>query len=153
MGGLLGGLLAGGLLAAFFGGAFEGVQFMDILIMCIIAFVIFKLVRAMLGAGKLVLTSIANSPPLVAPHRNLSSQMLTNLRNSNSLPLTRQVALVSVLSQMFRIIHRFDNAAFVDGSREHYRLLQGAWNYNQLDTIEEYVSPSLFDDLKTNVPN
>lgn len=50
MGGLLGGLLAGGLLAAFFGGAFEGIQFMDILIIGLIAFVIFKLMRGMLGA-------------------------------------------------------------------------------------------------------
>ncbi|KOO09918.1 preprotein translocase subunit Tim44, partial [Vibrio xuii] len=32
--------------------------------------------------------------------------------------------------------------------REPYRTLQGAWNHNQLDTIEEYVSPSLFEDLK-----
>lgn len=50
MGGLLGGLLAGGLLAAFFGGAFEGIQFMDILIMGLIAFVIFKLMRAFLAS-------------------------------------------------------------------------------------------------------
>ncbi|MDW2373178.1 TIM44-like domain-containing protein, partial [Vibrio sp. 1078-1] len=42
----------------------------------------------------------------------------------------------------------FDQAAFINGSREHYRILQGAWNHNQLDTIEEYVSPSLFEDLK-----
>lgn len=50
MGGLLGGLLAGGLLAAFFGGAFEGIQFMDILIMGLIAFVIFKFMKGVLGA-------------------------------------------------------------------------------------------------------
>ncbi|MGR5470930.1 Tim44 domain-containing protein, partial [Vibrio astriarenae] len=50
MGGLLGGLLAGGLLAAFFGGSFEGIQFMDILIIGLIAFVIFKLMRGLLGA-------------------------------------------------------------------------------------------------------
>jgi predicted lipid-binding transport protein (Tim44 family) len=43
----------------------------------------------------------------------------------------------------------FDQAAFINGSREHYRTLQGAWNHNQLDTIEEYVSPSLFEDLKS----
>ena len=49
MGGLLGGLLSG-LLAAFFGGAFEGIRFMDILIMGLIAFVIFKLMRGMLGS-------------------------------------------------------------------------------------------------------
>ena len=42
----------------------------------------------------------------------------------------------------------FDQVAFVNGAREHYRILQGAWNHNQLHTIEEYVSPSLFEDLK-----
>lgn len=41
----------------------------------------------------------------------------------------------------------FDHAAFVNGSREHYRKLQGAWNHNELETIREYVSPGLFDDL------
>jgi predicted lipid-binding transport protein (Tim44 family) len=41
----------------------------------------------------------------------------------------------------------FDVAGFVNGSREHYRTIQGAWNFNQLDTIREYVSDSLFDDL------
>ncbi|MCE7642509.1 Tim44 domain-containing protein, partial [Vibrio fluvialis] len=42
----------------------------------------------------------------------------------------------------------FDRVAFVNGAREHYRILQGAWNHNQLETIEEYVSPSLFEDLQ-----
>ena len=42
----------------------------------------------------------------------------------------------------------FDQAAFINCSREHYRILQGAWNHNQLDTIKEYVSPSLFADLQ-----
>ena len=36
----------------------------------------------------------------------------------------------------------------MEGSREHYRTLQGAWNFNQLDKIEEYVTPSLFEELK-----
>lgn len=43
----------------------------------------------------------------------------------------------------------FDKVAFVNGAREHYRILQGAWNHNQLNTVEEYVSPSLFEDLKS----
>ncbi len=43
--------------------------------------------------------------------------------------------------------------AFVNGAREHYRILQGAWNHNQLETIREYVSPSLFEDLKAERAN
>lgn len=41
----------------------------------------------------------------------------------------------------------------MNGAREHYRILQGAWNHNQLETIREYVSPSLFEDLKAERAN
>ena len=41
----------------------------------------------------------------------------------------------------------FDLQGFINGSREHYRILQGAWNHNQLETIQEYVSISLYNDL------
>lgn len=41
----------------------------------------------------------------------------------------------------------FDMSGFVNGAREHYRILQGAWNHNQLETIQEYVTPELYNDL------
>ncbi len=41
----------------------------------------------------------------------------------------------------------FDLSGFLNGAREHYRVLQGAWNYNDLDKIREYVSPELYKDL------
>jgi predicted lipid-binding transport protein (Tim44 family) len=42
----------------------------------------------------------------------------------------------------------FDQPAFINGAREHYRIIQGAWNHNQLETIREYVSASLYADLE-----
>ncbi|UDY83585.1 Tim44 domain-containing protein [Vibrio diabolicus] len=148
MGGLLGGLLAGGLLAAFFGGAFEGIQFMDILIIGLIAFVIFKLMRGMLGAKQGSMNQHRQQPAFGG---NASKFEQPNMQNFEQQPNTKNGGFGGFGAQT-DVPHNyppgFDQAAFINGSREHYRILQGAWNHNQLETIEEYVSPSLFEDLK-----
>ncbi|EGR0711930.1 DUF1517 domain-containing protein [Vibrio alginolyticus] len=148
MGGLLGGLLAGGLLAAFFGGAFEGIQFMDILIIGLIAFVIFKLMRGMLGAKQGSMNQHRQQPAFGG---NASKFEQPNMQNFEQQPNTNNGGFGGFGAQT-DVPHNyppgFDQAAFINGSREHYRILQGAWNHNQLETIEEYVSPSLFEDLK-----
>ncbi|HBH7856534.1 TPA: Tim44 domain-containing protein [Vibrio parahaemolyticus] len=148
MGGLLGGLLAGGLLAAFFGGAFEGIQFMDILIIGLIAFIIFKLMRGMLGAKQGSMNQQRQQPAFGG---NASKFEQPNMQNFEQQPNTNASGFTGFGAQT-DVPHNyppgFDQAAFINGSREHYRILQGAWNHNQLDTIEEYVSPSLFEDLK-----
>ncbi|HCE1840262.1 Tim44 domain-containing protein [Vibrio parahaemolyticus] len=148
MGGLLGGLLAGGLLAAFFGGAFEGIQFMDILIIGLIAFIIFKLMRGMLGAKQGSMNQQRQQPAFGG---NASKFEQPNMQNFEQQLNTNAGGFTGFGAQT-DVPHNyppgFDQAAFINGSREHYRILQGAWNHNQLDTIEEYVSPSLFEDLK-----
>ncbi|EJE4555016.1 Tim44 domain-containing protein [Vibrio parahaemolyticus] len=148
MGGLLGGLLAGGLLAAFFGGAFEGIQFMDILIIGLIAFIIFKLMRGMLGAKQGSMNQQRQQPAFGG---NASKFEQPNMQNFEQQTNTNAGGFTGFGAQT-DVPHNyppgFDQAAFINGSREHYRILQGAWNHNQLDTIEEYVSPSLFEDLK-----
>ncbi|EGQ8060239.1 Tim44 domain-containing protein [Vibrio parahaemolyticus] len=140
MGGLLGGLLAGGLLAAFFGGAFEGIQFMDILIIGLIAFIIFKLMRGMLGAKQGSMNQQRQQPAFGGNASKFEQQPNTNAGGFTGFGAQTDVP--------HNYPPGFDQAAFINGSREHYRILQGAWNHNQLDTIEEYVSPSLFEDLK-----
>ncbi|MGR5068527.1 Tim44 domain-containing protein [Vibrio alfacsensis] len=148
MGGLLGGLLAGGLLAAFFGGSFEGIQFMDILIIGLIAFVIFKLMRGLLGAKQGSMNQHRQQPAFGGNHSKFEQP---NMQNFEQQPNTNTGGFGGFSNQA-DIPHNyppgFDQAAFINGSREHYRILQGAWNHNQLDTIEEYVSQSLFEDLK-----
>ncbi|EGQ8053453.1 Tim44 domain-containing protein [Vibrio alginolyticus] len=145
MGGLLGGLLAGGLLAAFFGGAFEGIQFMDILIIGLIAFVIFKLMRGMLGAKQGSMNQHRQQPAFGG---NASKFEQPNMQNFEQQPNTNNGGFGAQTDVPHNYPPGFDQAAFINGSREHYRILQGAWNHNQLGTIEEYVSPSLFEDLK-----
>ncbi|GAL11689.1 hypothetical protein JCM19233_2679 [Vibrio astriarenae] len=152
MGGLMGGLLAGGLLAAFFGGAFEGIQFMDILILGLIAFFVFKLMRGLLGNRQGSMNQ-HRSQPAFGGHT-------PNDHQSNRQSFEQQPAFDTQQPQGAQgfgfgaqtdVPHNyppgFDQAAFLNGSREHYRILQGAWNHNELETIREYVSPSLFDDL------
>ncbi len=172
MGGLLGGLLAGGLLAAFFGGAFEGIQFMDILIMGLIAFVIFKLVKALLASKQNSLNQHRQQPafgghsPQFGQDKEQFQQQNNNqfqqqnnnqFQQQNSAPFQQQNTAGGNggfgFGAQSDVPHNyppgFDAAAFINGSREHYRTLQGAWNTNQLNTIEEYVSASLFEDLKS----
>lgn len=148
MGGLLGGLLAGGLLAAFFGGAFEGIQFMDILIMGLIAFVIFKLMRSMLGAKQGSMNQHRQQPAFGGSAPKFEQPNVHNFEQANN-GTQGGFGFGTQTDVPHNYPPGFDHAGFINGSREHYRILQGAWNHNQLQTIEEYVSPSLFADLQS----
>lgn len=159
MGGLMGGLLAGGLLAAFFGGAFEGIQFMDILIMGLIAFFGFKFLRGMLGAKQGSMNQSRQQHAFGGSHSNQSQDHQSDRFQSND--QFRQANVHNFEQPQNSggfgnaghsdVPHSyppgFDQAAFINGSREHYRIIQGAWNHNELHTIQEYVSISLYNDL------
>lgn len=149
MGGLLGGLLAGGLLAAFFGGAFEGIQFMDILIIGLIAFVIFKLMRGMLGSKQGSMNQHRQQPAFGGSAPKFEQPNVHNFEQSQPGAQNGGFGFGTQTDVPHNYPPGFDQVAFINGSREHYRILQGAWNHNQLETIEEYVSPSLFEDLKS----
>lgn len=144
MGGLMGGLLAGGLLAAFFGGAFEGIQFMDILIIGLVAFFAFKFLRAMLGAK----AGSMNQQAYSGAGNHYQKEQPIHQSFEQAQPATG-FGSAGHSDVPHNYPPGFDQAAFINGSREHYRILQGAWNHNELNTIEEYVSSSLFDDLKS----
>ncbi|RJX71992.1 preprotein translocase subunit Tim44 [Vibrio sinensis] len=149
MGGILGGLLAGGLLAAFFGGAFDGIQFMDILIIGLVAFVLFKLIRGVLASKQSSMNQNRQQPAFGGSAPKFEKP---NVQNFETQASSGSNNMQGGFGAQTDIPHNyppgFDQAAFLNGSREHYRVLQGAWNHNQLETIEEYVSPSLFEDLK-----
>ncbi|WED22633.1 TIM44-like domain-containing protein [Vibrio sp. JC009] len=146
MGGLMGGLLAGGLLAAFFGGAFEGIQFMDILIIGLIAYFAFKFLRGMLGAK----AGSMNQHSYSGMNQNTFESGNSSFRSYEQPQPAAAGGFGS--SGHSDVPHNyppgFDQAAFINGAREHYRTIQGAWNYNELHTIKEYVSESLYQELK-----
>ena len=146
MGGLLGGLLAGGLLAAFFGGAFDGLQFMDILIIGVIAFVLFKLFKAMRANKGTPMghreSYAGNSPRQPQQQRQQQQQFRQGAAQQQSSGFESTDSDVP-----FNLPPNFNMNAFLNGSRDHYRIIQGAWNHNELEKIREYVSPALLVDL------
>ncbi|ATC95470.1 Tim44 domain-containing protein [Pseudoalteromonas tunicata] len=137
MGGILGGLLVGGLIATMLGGDFEGLQIMDMLLMALLAFVIFKVV-------KMVMAKNRQSQPMPAggPSINPVEQTPQYRENTTGGFATSQDHVP------FNLPSGFDTTAFLQGARDHYHTLQKAWNNNDLTTIEEYVSPALFNELK-----
>ncbi|SMY35675.1 Tim44-like domain protein [Photobacterium malacitanum] len=148
MGGLLGGLLAGGLLAAFFGGAFDGIQFMDILIIGIIAFVLFKLFKAM-RANKGTPMGHRESYAGNSPRQSQQQQQRQQQQfRQGAAQQPQSSGFESTDSEVpFNLPPNFNMNAFLNGSRDHYRVIQGAWNHNELEKIREYVSPALMADL------
>src|SRR5690606_23293091 len=133
LGGLMGGLLAGGLIAALMGGAFEGIQMMDILIIGLLAFVIFRLMRR---------RATAPARPNPAP---AYSGPQPDQRTPFNIPPARDTLFGSsggftASTVPFNLPPGFDMNAFLAGAREHYRDLQDAWNKNDLEKIQEYVT-------------
>lgn len=152
MGGLLGGLLVGGLFAALFaGGAFEGLQMMDILIIAALAFIIFKVIRGLRQGSAPVRTGPqpayagAGQPAQQRPPRQ---EVFGSRREAPvAAPVSSAVAGHAV---PFNLPLGFDTPAFLDGAKEHYSILQEAWNKNDLAKIQEYVTPELYAELQAD---
>ncbi|MCJ8168177.1 Tim44 domain-containing protein [Atopomonas sediminilitoris] len=130
--GPLAGIAAGGLLASMlFGDGFEGLQLMDILLFAGIAFLLFKLFASrrqapsMAGAGQGMPQGMARQPASDA------------LFGGSAAP---QAA--------FNAPEWFDEARFVAAGREHFMSLQQHWDANEMDKVEEFVTPQLFAYLR-----
>jgi predicted lipid-binding transport protein (Tim44 family) len=144
MGGLLGGLLVGGLFAALFaGGAFEGLQMMDMLIIAALAFIIFKVIQS-LRQGSAAARAPAPQPAYAGASPNDSPVPVFGARREA--PVAAPVSGSSPTIP-FNLPLGFNTPAFIDGAKEHYRILQAAWNQNDLPKIREYMSPELFAEL------
>jgi len=151
MGGLLGGLLVGGLFAALFaGGAFDGLQLMDMLIIAALAFIIFKVIRGMRqgpAPARAPQPAYAGAGQQIPPQRSTQQPVFGSRRESPvAAPISSAVASHAV---PFNLPLGFDTPAFLDGAKEHYRILQDAWNRGDLPRIQEYVTPELYADLQT----
>ncbi|WMC11148.1 Tim44-like domain-containing protein [Oceanimonas pelagia] len=135
MGGILGGLLAGGLFAWLLGsGAFEGFQFMDFLLIAGLAIGAVFLLRALKGSKARQQQPAYNGPQrFEAPPAAPAASTASGGFGQTDVP--------------FNLPPGFDLQAFLQGSREHYRTLQEAWNQNNLEKMREYLSPELFAEL------
>lgn len=135
MGGLFAGLLAGGLLAALFaGGAFDGLQIMDVVIVALVAWLLFRLLRrpsAMQRQPAPAYAGGGSASPTPAPSARAS---LATASSHGAIPMNLPLG--------------FDSPSFLSEAQVHFRTLQQAWNDNNLQTLEEYFSPELFEALK-----
>ncbi|CAM3569357.1 Tim44-like domain-containing protein [Parendozoicomonas haliclonae] len=172
-GGLLGGLLAGTLIGSLLsGGGFGGMGFMDLLIFAGLAFLAFKLFKAMRGRSQAPASSQWQSQPggfrqsdFEQPAQNTSNdfrsqpeqkpdaQFGDGFRSNGFEQPAAQPAAQGFGSEAnnndvpYNLPPDFDMNGFLRRARDHYRSIQEAWNSGDMSTIQEYVSPDLYEHL------
>ncbi|MDH4574328.1 Tim44 domain-containing protein [Salinicola acroporae] len=131
----LAGMLAGGLLASlFFGGAFDGFRMMDFLLIALVAFIGFRLLAGRRRHAP------AGHRDEGQPHHDTSAQPAPFM--SSGAPGMNTGGIASEPEW-------FDRERFLAGAKEHFTTLQRAWDNNDLSRIQEYVTPELYNLLKT----
>jgi len=170
--GTLGGLALGGLLGAlFFGGAFEGLNFLDILIFAAIAFLLYKLFAARrrmapgeastalggvsgtgMGAGGYG-TSPAGPSDAEAEVRRSWGLDTPEMRRKYA---TGDSALGTELTRAEQDADAdfppdFDQRAFLEGAKRAYRMLQAAWDREDLETLRALTTDAVFHELQSQL--
>lgn len=131
--GPLAGLLAGGLLASlFFGGAFDGIRMLDLLLIAVVLFIAFRFLAARRRHA----------------HANVGDGHAAQREEHAAQPMPFStggaVGGASIASEP----EWFDRERFLAGAKEHFMTLQRAWDNNDLERIQEYVTPELYNLLK-----
>ncbi|WP_319558120.1 Tim44-like domain-containing protein [Thiomicrorhabdus sp.] len=156
--GPLAGLAAGGLLAAMlFGDGFEGLQFLDILLFALIAFMLFKLFASRKSQSESLVTEAYRRP-----QQPVSSQPVNEyFRDSTPAynPHAERSIIGSGLGEMpsqdavsiERIPGWFDEHAFLQGSKQHFAVLQHAWDEGDLSLLRDYCTDELYAELQAEL--
>lgn len=148
--GPLAGFAAGGLLAAMlFGDGFEGIQLFDILLIALVAFILFKLFARRQPqptyAGHGTDDDSQTYQPAPTQHRETAPTPEYNPHAGGSIIGS---GLSADAQPVAEAPDWFDQAAFLDGSKQHFVAVQKAWDELNLDTIRDYCSPELFAELQ-----
>lgn len=154
--GPLAGLAAGGLLAAMiFGDGFDGIQMLDILLFGLIAFILFKLFTRKKRqsneqyaghhqpnyeeeTAEQNYQSRATHSPQTTTNYAQSGSMIGSAVSDNAQPVSSLPAW-------------FDEASFVQNSKQHFIAIQKAWDAADTTEIASYCSPELFTALSTEM--
>lgn len=132
------GLLAGGLLASlFFGGAFDELRLVDILLIAGVAFLAFRLITR---HRRQAATAAGTSTHSVQETQNHSQQQAFTASGPGGTGASSQPAW-------------FDKERFLSGAKEHFMTLQRAWDNNDFSSIQDYVTPELYNLLREERAN
>ncbi|MCM2973180.1 Tim44 domain-containing protein [Larsenimonas suaedae] len=129
------GILAGGLLASlFFGGAFDGIRIMDMLLIALVAFIAFKFLRRRRHA--------------MAGHQDNTQDWRQTRTAEQPMSSGGSNAGGAVPGTQNATPDWFNKEQFLQGAKEHFTALQRAWDTNDLQKIQEYVTPELYNLLR-----
>ena len=138
--GPLAGIAAGGLLASMFmGGGFEGMQIFDILIMAVIAFLIFRFIAARRRKQQ--------GPQMATPAGPVPYQR-ENTEQPAQNSMFGGMGAASAAAPVINAPAWFNETRFLEAARNHFQSLQQHWDANEMDKIEEFVTPQMLAFLK-----
>lgn len=127
------GLLAGGLLASlFFGGAFDDLRIFDILL---IGGAIFLLMRLLSSRRR---AAAAGGPQARTQHD----------AHQDAQPQAFQGSAGATAGASEARPAWFDEQRFLNDAKEHFMSLQRAWDNNDFASLQDYVTPSFYNELK-----
>ncbi|OHV10848.1 Tim44 domain-containing protein [Kushneria phosphatilytica] len=141
--GPLAGVLAGGLIASLlFGGAFDGIRFMDILLIALAAFIAFRFLRRRTTSPQ-TQSHGGSFGTGTTQHQNHQHRDMQNDVSSSTGQDHGSAPLSGTTTPDW-----FDREQFLGGAKEHFMSLQRAWDNNDLEKIQEYVTPELYNLLR-----
>ncbi|MBC3951413.1 MULTISPECIES: Tim44 domain-containing protein [Pseudomonas] len=138
--GPLAGIAAGGLLASMFmGDGFQGMQIFDILIMAVIAFLIFRFIaaRRRKQQGEQMATAAG---PMTYQRENAQQPAQNSIFGGSG--------AASAAAPVINAPAWFNETRFIEAARSHFQSLQQHWDANEMDKIEEFVTPQMLQFLK-----
>lgn len=158
---MLGGLALGGLLGAMlFGGGFEGINFLDILMFGLIAFMLFKLFAARRRASEGVATPAGYYPgnhdadPVERPYQRQGYEASTDRAGFDTDILSRKGgAPASGFDRPSAPVFPadFDAAAFLNGAKAAYAMMQKAWDDGDLAELRALTTDKVFGELQDQI--
>ncbi len=155
--GMLGGLALGGLLGAmFFGGAFEGLNFMDILVFGGLAYLLFRIFAAKAGHRKQPAYQYQRddensfSQYRTAENqsqRNFDTNVLFNKNKTSSFSEQNDGQDDADFAELV-LPKGFDQAEFLNGTKQAFYHLQEAWDSNDLAEIRGLTTDKVFAEIQ-----
>ncbi len=159
MGGLLGGLLAGSLLGSLlFGGGFGGMGFVDILLIGLVLYLIFKFMSRRRTAT--ATAGYRDASPNVSPdsygataYQGAPPGTKTGGFDWSALqtPAAGASTSAQTMQKKANLPDDFDEEDFLQGAKATYVRLNKSWDNHDLSDIDQFVSPALMDELRSQL--